>query len=495
VYLVHLVLARCDLQGKDLLHMNNPNLRFLDLSHNLVDILNTSMLTELINVRTVILSHNPLTSVYSANSTLEHLALGHVDLSHTALSTFSSAHWRSVFSLRVLNLSYIATLHEIATDGMKHLPYLEEVDMSHSPIHSFPSDVFVQLSRLRKVSAENYKMCCHAVLPRHLDQHFCDSPVDEISSCDDLLRSELYRVFSWLICVLSVTGNVFCLVFRSCVQKNAVKTAFNLFVSSLCLADLFMGVYVGIIGTADAVSRGQYFVLEREWVSSVACKVAGFLSLLSSEVSALTVLLITLDRFIVLRFPFSTCRFGKTSACLVSIATWGIGLTLAAVPLLPMTSHWQFYSQTGICIPLPVTRKEFAGQGYSTGILVFTNFILFILIAAGQAFIYWSVQANTMTTDTTRKSHDLTVAKRLITVAVTDFLCWFPIGLCGILAWIGWPVPGEVSVAMAMLVLPINAALNPFLYTFNVVVEKRKKARLEKLLNKLKSGLDNANME
>jgi hypothetical protein len=105
-------------------------------------------------------------------------------------------------------------------------------------------------------------------------------------------------------------------------------------------------------------------------------------------VSTLTVLLITLDRFIVLRFPFSTFRFGKTSACLVSMATWVIGLTLAAVPLLPMTSHWQFYSQTGICIPLPVTRKQFAGQGYSTGILVFTNFILFIFIAAGQAFIY-----------------------------------------------------------------------------------------------------------
>jgi hypothetical protein len=70
---------------------------------------------------------------------------------------------------------------------------------------------------------------------------------------------------------------------------------------------------------------------------------------------------------------------------------------------------------------------------------------------------------------------------------VTDFLCWFPIGLCGILTWTGWPIPGEVSVAMAMLVLPINAALNPFLYTFNVIVEKRQKTQMNKLLNKLKS--------
>jgi hypothetical protein len=94
-----------------------------------------------------------------------------------------------------------------------------------------------------------------------------------------------------------------------------------------------------------------------------------------------------------------------------------------------------------------------------------------------------------MTTNTTRKSHDVTVARRLITVAVTNFLCWFPIGLCGILAWSGVAIPGEVSVALAMLVLPINAALNPFLYTFNVIAEKRRKARMEQMVIKFKSAL------
>jgi hypothetical protein len=167
---------------------------------------------------------------------------------------------------------------------------------------------------------------------------------------------------------------------------------------------------------------------------------------------------------------------------------------LAAVPLLPVTSHWEFYSQSGICIPLPVTRRKFDGQAYATGIVILLNLVLFILIAGGQAFIYWSVQQNamateTMATETTRKSHDMTVARRLITVAVTDFLCWFPIGLCGILAWSGVAIPGEVSVALAMLVLPINAVLNPFLYTFNIIMEKRRKASMERMMNKIKSAL------
>jgi hypothetical protein len=248
-----------------------------------------------------------------------------------------------------------------------------------------------------------------------------------------------------------------------------------------------MGVYIAIIAAADAVYRGQYLIFERAWVTSTACKAAGFLSLLSCEVSALTILLITLDRFIVLRIPFSTMRFNKTSAAVTSVAIWVIGLTLAAVPLLPMTSHWEFYSQSGICIPLPVTRRRFEGQAYSTAIVILLNLILFILIAGGQAFIYWFVQRNALVTESNRKSHDLTVARRLITVAVTDFLCWFPIGLCVILAWNGVAIPSELSVVLAMLVLPINAALNPFLYTFNIIVEKRSKAKIKRMVNKVKA--------
>ena len=77
------------------------------------------------------------------------------------------------------------------------------------------------------------------------------------------------------------------------------------------------------------------------------------------------------------------------------------------------------------------------------------------------------------------------LARRLITVAMSDILCWFPIGLLGLLASSGTPVPGEVNVAMAILVLPINSALNPFLYTLNTILTKRQRVaerRLQKLL-------------
>ena len=280
----------------------------------------------------------------------------------------------------------------------------------------------------------------------------------------------------WLISFLSLLGDVLCLVVRVRVQGTTSISSFHVFVTNLSSADLLMGVNIAIIGAADLSFRGKYLFCDEIWKHSVACKVAGFLSLLSCEVSALTIWLITLDRFIVLHFPFSSVRFQRKSAAETCLITWFVGLLLGSVPLLPVTSHWEFYSQTGICIPLPVTRPDFEGKTFSISVFIIFNFILFVLIASGQAFIYWSVQKNALNTDSAKVS-PLTIARRLISVAVTDFLCWFPIGLCGLLALADIPIPGEVNVVLAIFVLPLNSALNPFMYTFNMLMEKRRKSR------------------
>nr|KAG5709977.1 hypothetical protein BaRGS_030019 [Batillaria attramentaria] len=113
--------------------------------------------------------------------------------------------------------------------------------------------------------------------------------------------------------------------------------------------------------------------------------------------------------------------------------------------------------------------------------MIIFNFVLFVCIATGQVVIYWSIQANSMTAaDTSKQSKDLTIARRLITVVVSDFLCWFPIGLLGVLASAGTPIPGEVNVVMAIVVLPVNSVLNPFLYTLNILLERRRRAREER---------------
>ena len=142
---------------------------------------------------------------------------------------------------------------------------------------------------------------------------------------------------------------------------------------------------------------------------------------------------------------------------------WFLGILLAAVSLQPVTSHWNFYGQTGICVPLPITRRDFPGQKYSFCVIIVFNFILFLKIGSGQGLIYKSIIASRMKlSDRSIASQDLAIARRLLAVVVSDFLCWFPIGLLGLLASNGAPVPGEGKRGRSHLRAACQLSAEPF---------------------------------
>ena len=138
---------------------------------------------------------------------------------------------------------------------------------------------------------------------------------------------------------------------------------------------------------------------------------------------------------------------------------------------------------------IPTHRSDYPGHSYAFGVMIVVNFVLFLLIAAGQASIFLSIRTTSLIPSDSgcRKSQDLDIARRLITIAVSDFLCRFPIGLLGLLAWRGVAVPDEVGVGVAIFVMPLNSAINPFIYTVNVVLERanrRRDQRIRKLVEK-----------
>ena len=233
-----------------------------------------------------------------------------------------------------------------------------------------------------------------------------------------------------------------------------------------------------VIGAADARYRGVYAKHETEWRDSWQCVVAGFFGLVSSEVSALVICLVTLDRFLKLCLPLRpACHFGSRACTILCGLAWLCGLGLAALPLL---ARLPFYGTNGLCLPLPITRQAFGGYGFSFGVFVVTNFVLFLLIGAGQAAIYCAVRASAKAMRSTKQQQqDTAVARRLFSVVLTDFCCWVPVGVLGIMAFCDVPIPAEVTVWMAIFVMPINSVINPYLYTFNMMIEKRTKKNLK----------------
>ncbi|XP_070198786.1 relaxin receptor 2-like [Littorina saxatilis] len=479
--LIYLNLARCQILSLELLELDN--LRELDVSRNRLTKINGDDFGRLPKLRYLSLSHNPLVSdfVTANNFSVRFTSVVYLDISNTALRSVDLSVLAGFPNLQRINMSG-AGVHTVTGGFVEFCPKLRFLDLRGCPVTIFLPDLLRGLSQLDEIHSDDFKFCCRQLLPEDFNKFNCYAPANELSSCDALLGSDVYRVSLCAFAILILMGNFGTLVYRLVVTKQGSHQSFGQFVTHLGIADCLMGMYLATIGVADRIYAGTYLWEEVVWKKSIACQTAGFLSLLSSEVSAFLVLLITLDRFLVLRFPFSTLHFKKRSALAACGVAWTAGVVLTSVPLLPATSHWEFYSQTGICIPLPTSTKDFAGRDYSFSVLVVLNLVLFVLIALGQLVIYWSIRSNSIAaSDPSKQSKDVTIARRLISVALSDFLCWFPIGVMGLVAWLGTPISDEINVALAVFCVPFNSVLNPFLYTLNVLLEKRRRLKEDKL--------------
>ncbi|KAL8579553.1 hypothetical protein ACOMHN_025506 [Nucella lapillus] len=482
--LVHLGLRRCGVQH--LTNLSLPNLRSFDLSLNLIRVIRVKDLAGMQNLQRLALSGNPIKSLFSADlpsgppPALLLLDVSLVPMKEIHLHTFS------IFPhLQFLNFSQCGVVtvvgERFGSSG------LTELDFTGCPMTHVPRELFQGLPQLRTVHADNFKLCCPRMLPDLFDAARCQAPQDGVSSCDALLRSDLFRVFLSLFSALSLMGNLGCFLVRTFCFHSA-KSGFAVFVTHLSGADFLMGVYLAVIGVADRVYLGSYLWEAESWRRSAACQAAGFLCLVSTEVSAVLICLITMDRLLALAFPFRQLCFQPRSARVACLLVWTLWALLAALPLMPPTRHWALYSQTGICMPLPISSPSHAGHHFAFAVIIVFNFILFLLIAVGQLLIYMSVRANTLkdtdasSSSSSQKSHDVQIARRLLTVVLSDFLCWFPVGLMGLLASQGHALPGQVNVTVAIFVMPLNSALNPFLYTLNVVLQYRQRHRDEQLM-------------
>ncbi|XP_070198665.1 G-protein coupled receptor GRL101-like [Littorina saxatilis] len=440
-----------------------PQLRILDLSFNDLTGLSSWMFGKLSR-----LTHLNL----SGNSLIQTLDSGFTQfLTETALTNLQE--------LVMTNTG----LQEIMDNALSVLTQLISLDISRNPMVKFDKNPLGGLVRLRELHADNPRLCCLIVHDTE-----CYAPVDELSSCSDLLRRDVSRVCLWAFSVLALVGNAGVIAYRVASSKRTPWSTFHVLVVNLSAADLLMGVYMTMIGAADARFRGDYVTRDNEWRHSNTCIAAGFLAFVSSEVSAFMISLITLDRFLRLCFPFKAqVHMGLRSCTVLCSVAWLCGVCLAAVPLI---AQLQFYGVTGICLPLPITRHSFSGHSYAFSVFIGMNFALFVLIGAGQVAIYRAIRATSKAAGSKRQNRDTTIARRLFLVVLTDFCCWFPIGVMGLMAFLGIPIPGEVNVWAAILVLPFNSALNPFLYTLNGLCQKWEENKVEKKTQKILANLE-----
>ena len=206
-----------------------------------------------------------------------------------------------------------------------------------------------------------------------------------------------------------------------------------------------MGFYMMIIAVVDSHYRGHYILYDRFWRESELCKIAGFLSTFSSELSVLTLTVITLDRLICIIFPLHMRRLKLKDAFCVMTCVWVTVFMISAIPLTGIDYFGNFYGRSGVCLAFHITNSNPKGWEYSVAVFLVLNFVTFLVIFFSYLRMFFVAKKTRSAVRKLQDKNDSAMARRMTLIVATDFFCWVPIILLGFASLGGAKIPPQVS--------------------------------------------------
>uniref|UniRef100_A0A8D0PAH9 Lutropin-choriogonadotropic hormone receptor n=1 Tax=Sus scrofa TaxID=9823 RepID=A0A8D0PAH9_PIG len=281
----------------------------------------------------------------------------------------------------------------------------------------------------------------------------CAPEPDAFNPCEDIMGYDFLRVLIWLINILAIMGNV--TVLFVLLTSHYKLTVPRFLMCNLSFADFCMGLYLLLIASVDAQTKGQYYNHAIDWQTGNGCSVAGFFTVFASELSVYTLTVITLERWHTITYAIQLDqKLRLRHAIPIMLGGWLFSTLIAMLPLVGVSS----YMKVSICLPMDVETT--LSQVYILTILIL-NVVAFIIICACYIKIYFAVQ----NPELMATNKDTKIAKKMAVLIFTDFTCMAPISFFAISAALKVPlITVTNSKVLLVLFYPVNSCANPFLY-------------------------------
>ncbi|KRX35160.1 Lutropin-choriogonadotropic hormone receptor [Trichinella murrelli] len=301
-------------------------------------------------------------------------------------------------------------------------------------------------------------ICIGEELLNTLEMIECSPNPDALNPCEDVAGTMLVRIFIWIVGLGTIFANFFVLLWFFTHRGGLYVGVTTFFMTNLAIADLCMGIYLVILAVQDAKTSGSYYNSAVDWQTGSGCKMAGFFTVFSSELSVVTMVLISLEIWYNTRSSFYGFKFQLKAAFGAELFAWCIAVIFATLPIFNVNT----YAATSIC--LPVKSDTLPEKIYLIALLTF-NAVAFFYITFNYIHTYLMVSGVGWPKLHTQ---DWKMARKLAILIATNFLCWAPVIFFGLSAAFGCSL---ISISqmkyLLVLVYPINSMANPFLYAFS----------------------------
>ena len=473
------------------------SLLYVDIEGNLLVSLQACLFSAMHNLEKLYVQNNKIAHI--AHATFSNLtALQVLYLSNNQLTFLSFNLFDDLVNLSTLDLSYNRLTH---IPRLGHMTKLNVIILVGNALTGITHENFNGVQEGVTIAVDQPAVCVCYV--NESDSCFNTKKRSSYLTCGWLLSVTTLSIFTWILGLFATLGNGFVLLWRQVKDGGRENKVQAILLSNLALSDLLMGIYMIIIAAADAY-YGQYFPMNaEEWRTGFICRIASTLAIASSEASVFFVALISIDRFINIKFPYTTHKLRIMSTRLASSVVWCICITLGLIPSILAGNNPNFYDNSHVCIGLPLAQvlsydintKSFQGIKdldtdmsllfniatnehqspglyFSVAIFIALNMLCFLLILACYATIMKTVSQTSKEASRQREMREeIRLTIKVSAIVLTDFCCWFPICLIGAFVQAGvMAIPPNTFAWVVTFVLPINSAINPFMYTIGTLI-------------------------
>ena len=291
-----------------------------------------------------------------------------------------------------------------------------------------------------------------------------DLPEDFQVSKEQIIKAVAYAT----IMLLSLCGNTLVLVV---VKKNIggrMHSAHNYLLTSLAVIDLVITVGSMPERLTRALTNDVWLV---EGAIGVAlCKATNFFEKFSFNVSTLTLVLIAVDRFLVVMFPYK-----KYFTIRRAFAAIGLIWFLSAVYWSPVLYYGGLLEEDGKTL-CKVRRFFTKWKVWYLLFLVQLLFSLLLVVILYGSICYklWRRRSNNAIgarpSNSSRAARDLKISRKVLKMVAVVLIAFY---ICFLPYWIGWVscsyyyseyVCVDTYIFVAIYLSYANSSLNPFIY-------------------------------
>ncbi len=432
---------------------NLYNLIDLDLSYNKLSILSSGTFFRLRHVIHLKLTGNPI-SVIKAHTfhDMEHLT--NLSLNYMRVETIEDFAFSGHHYIEYLNL-HSSNLHKVEINTFNGLKNIKYLDLTDNPLLEVNTLAFSTFPELYTLTSNREGICCAV----HYATNCTPRISDVISTCDDLLPCAVLKIFVWVFGITACLGNL-----GACVWyiKQLGCSSNALMFLNLSLADLLMGVYLVIIGIKDVNYSGMYGVYASIWKTSILCQIAGILAFVSIEGSSLVLLFVYVNRLLLVLYPFSFLKRNMFVKYLMLLG-WILAGVLSISVVVLGTTH------NGVCLFYDHSRPDITTSTYPLLAICVVNVGILLIIAITSTILRININKSRKECGRKQTRQDKHMLLRLSMVILTNACCLLPSSILILMQLGGVIINTKLTVWLAILILPINASINPVLHTFTTI--------------------------